>query len=139
MKHARFGRLFDSVGWFLVFVLLAFVFRPEMVSAATRVMTDGDKGGSVHIKTGEALEVRLKSNPSTGYMWYVQSGSTPLLRLVHESQTEPAKPGVGRPVFQVFRFEAKRPGEGVLLMHYVRSWEKPAADDEQFQIHVVVQ
>jgi predicted secreted protein len=72
-------------------------------------------------------------------MWYVEKESTPLLKLAHQSQTDVEEPGEGRPVFQVFRFEPKRGGDGVLRMHYVRSWEKPAPDDEQFDIHVVIE
>jgi inhibitor of cysteine peptidase len=115
-----------------------------MALAATKVITDADKGGVVRIKAVDQLELRLKSNPTTGYMWYVEKESTPLLKLHHQSQTEvpvPAEdqPGlVGQPVFQVFTFEARHIGEGVLKLHYVRSWEKPTPDDERFEIRVVI-
>ena len=75
-------------------------------------------------------------------MWYVEKESTPLLKLVHQTQTEAeessTEPGVGRPIFQVFTFEARRSGEGALQLHYVRSWEKPAAEEEWFEIRVVI-
>ena len=89
--------------------------------------------------------MRLKSNPSTGYMWYVEKESTPLLKLHHQTQTEvpvppEEQPGmVGQPVFQVFTFEPRHFGDGVLRLHYVRSWVPPAPDDEQFEIHVVIE
>jgi inhibitor of cysteine peptidase len=118
--------------------LLAIVCHPQTVSTATKVITDADKGGEVRLKTGDQLELRLKSNPSTGYMWYVQAKSTPLLKLVNQSQTEATEPGVGRPVFQVFKFEARRGGDGALQLHYVRSWEKPVPDEERFEIHVFI-
>ena len=139
MELERSGRWFDSLGWFLLCVLLAMVCHSETAFAATRVVTDADKGREVHLRIGDSLELRLPSNPSTGYMWYLQAKSTTLLKLTHQSQTEPTKPGVGRPVFQVFQFEPKRPGQGVLLMHYVRSWEPPAPDDERFDLRVTVE
>jgi predicted secreted protein len=46
---------------------------------------------------------------------------------------------VGRPIVQVFTFEAKRRGDGILLLRYVRSWEKPALGEEQFNLHVVIE
>ena len=138
MKPVRPVRWVKSAGWFFLFVLLAAAFRPLTVSAATKVITDADKGGQIHLRAGEIFELRLKSNPSTGFMWYIQPKSTPLLNLVRQSQTEPTKPGVGRPIFQVFTFEAKRAGEGVLLLHYVRSWEKRTPDEEQFKLRVSV-
>lgn len=76
-------------------------------------------------------------------MWYVEKESTPLVKLVHQSQVniedESENQPFGQPVYQIFTFEARRSGGGVLLLHYVRSWEKPTPDDEQFQIHVVVE
>ena len=49
-------------------------------------MTDADKGETVEIKMGDVLEVRLSSNPSTGYMWYVHKQSTALLKLTSQSR-----------------------------------------------------
>jgi inhibitor of cysteine peptidase len=120
-------------------VLLAFLCRSESASAATKVVTDADKGGKVRLQLGDTLELRLPSNPTTGYMWYVEKGSTPLLRLAHQSQAEATEPGVGRPVFQVFKFEPKRGGEGVLRLHYVRSWEPPTPEDERFDVRITIE
>lgn len=139
MQLERSDRLFGSLGWFLLCVLLAVVCLSQTSFAATKVVTSADKGRQVYLRIGDTMELRLPSNPSTGYMWYVQQKSTPLLKMAHQSQTEPTKPGVGRPVFQVFKFELKRRGEGVLLMHYVRSWEPPTPDDEQFDLRVTIE
>jgi inhibitor of cysteine peptidase len=107
--------------------------------AATKVITDADKGGVVRIKSVDQLELRLKSNPTTGYMWYVEKESTPLMKLFRQSQIESTKQGVGRPVVQVFIFEPRRSGDGKLLLHYVRSWDPPAPDEKRFEIHVVIE
>jgi predicted secreted protein len=139
MQLARRSLRGDSIRWIVLVSTIAVFWHPQTASAADKVITDADKGGTIHLKTGESFELRLGSNPSTGYMWYLKKESTPLVKLAHQSQTEATEPGVGRPVFQVFRFEAKRPGEGVLLMHYVRSWEPPTPEDEQFDLHIVVE
>jgi inhibitor of cysteine peptidase len=144
MQPVRLRRL-DSVRWFFLFTFLVIACFSHALLAATKVINDADNGGSVQLKAGDQLEVRLKSNPTTGFMWYVEKESTPLLKLVHQSQTEAPAPEagkpimVGQPIFQVFIFEPRRSGDGTLLLHYVRSWEKPAPDDEQFQIHVVIE
>ncbi|MGO9318595.1 MAG: protease inhibitor I42 family protein [Terracidiphilus sp.] len=141
MLSDRSARQVDIVRWLLVLVVIACFAQTAL--AATKVITDADKGGVVHIKFADQLELRMKSNPSTGYMWYLEKESTPLLKLHHQSQTEPAEqsaePAVGRPIFQVFTFEPRRVGEGVLRLHYVRSWEKPTPEDEQFKIRVVIE
>ena len=143
MLSVRSVRRVDFVRWLLVLAAIACFAQAAL--AATKVITDADKGGEVRIKFVDRLELRLKSNPSTGYMWYVEKESTPLLKLHHQSQTEvpvppEEKPGlVGQPVFQVFTFEPKHAGVGALRLHYVRSWEKPTPDDEKFEIRVAIE
>ena len=143
MLSDRSVRRVDFVRWLLALAAIACFSLASL--AATKVITDADKGGVVHMKVSDQLELRLKSNPTTGYMWYVEKDSTPLLKLHHQSQTEiplPVEepPGlVGRPVFQVFTFEPRHIGTGELKLHYVRSWEPPTPEDEQFEIRVVIE
>ncbi len=136
-------RRLDLVRSVFPFLLFAVICFPRIAFAADKVITDADKGGTIHLKAGEIVELRLKANPTTGFMWYIEKDSTPLLKLVHQTQTqiEATEPDmVGRPVFQVFKFQAKQHyGEGVLHMHYVRSWDPPTPDDERFELHVVVE
>jgi inhibitor of cysteine peptidase len=139
MQPVRKWRWLGPVSWLVLFVLLGIVCSSPKGLAATRVVTDADKGASIHMKSGDTLELRLQSNPSTGYRWSVLPETTPLLKLVSESQTAPTERGVGRPIFQIFQFHAERSGEGILLLHYVRSWEKPAANEQRFEVHVFIQ
>ena len=130
---------------YFLFVLPAVVLFSQAAFAATKTITDADKGGTIHLKAGDTLELRLNSNPTTGFMWYLKKESTRLLKLTGQSETKPPEPAagqpvmVGQPVVQVFEFLAKQPGDGVLLLHYVRSWDPPSPDEQQFQIHVVVE
>ena len=119
--------------------LLLVAICPAAARAATKVVTDADNGGTVTIKMGDVLEVRLSANPSTGYMWYLQKESTTLLKTMSQTQTQPTEPGVGRPVEQIFEYAPKATGTGVLQLHYVRSWESPKPNDEQFSLHVTIE
>lgn len=139
MLPPRTGRPCFAPRRVLCFVFLFLFFSCPFVSAATRVITDADKGTTVAMNVGDVLEVRLGANPTTGYMWYLHRQSTPLLKLTGQSQTGPTGPGVGRPVYQVFTFKARSGGEGVLLLHYVRSWEPPSPGEQQFDLHVSIQ
>ena len=132
-------RRFAVNSWLLLAGLFLIALCPAASRAATKVVTDADKGGNVAIKMGDVLEVRLSANPSTGFAWYLQKESTALLRLTGQSQTQPTQPGVGRPVVQIFEFAPKATGTGVLLLHYVRSWEPPNPNDEQFTLHVTIE
>ena len=145
MQSVRSWRSHFSARRLFLFVLLAVTFFSQAAFAATKVITDADKGGTVHLKARDTLELRLKSNPTTGFMWYVKKESTHLLKLTGQSETKPPEPGagqptmVGQPIVQIFEFQARQPGDGVLLLHYVRSWEAPSPDEEQFQVHVLVE
>jgi predicted secreted protein len=132
------GRFLSGFGRVPIAIFLL-VCCSTVASAATQAVTDKDKGSTVHLKTGDVLEVRLSSNPTTGYAWYVHKQSTALLKLSGQSQTEATQPGVGRPIVQIFKFEPRDKGTGVLLLHYVRSWEKPDPNEEQFDLHVTIE
>jgi predicted secreted protein len=125
--------------WLYPMVILLMVAGPAAARAATKVVTDADKGTTVHLKMADVLEVRLSSNPTTGYQWSVDPKSTPLLRQTSQSQSPAAQPGVGRPIVQIFRFEPMGKGIGVLLLHYVRSWEKPDPNEQQYDLHVTIE
>jgi inhibitor of cysteine peptidase len=125
--------------WLLLAAFFMLAFCPAVARAATKVVTDADKGGTVTIKMGDVLEVRLSSNPSTGYAWYAEKQSTSLLKLTGQSQTQAAQPGVGRPIVQIFDFAPTGKGTGVLLLHYVRSWEPPDPNEEQYSLHLTIE
>lgn len=137
MLPVRSGRWFDSVRWFLVCVLLALILHPNSAFAATTVVTDAEKGSDVHIKAEDTLEVRVSSNPSTGSMWYVHPKSSALLRLTGQSQTQATEPGGA--IVQVFTFQPRRRGDGILILRYVRPHQKPTLGEEQFNLHVVIE
>jgi len=122
---------------FLAFVL-ALGWGSRATIAATKVITDAEKGSSIQLKLGDLLEVHLRSNPTTGYSWYVHPKSTQLLKLLGNPQAQSHQPGVGRPILQVFHFQAVANGNGTLLLHYIRTWEKQASNEEQFDVQVSI-
>jgi len=117
---------------------VAFVFDSQPAMAATKVITDAEKGSSIQLKLGDILEVHLRSNPTTGYSWYVHPKSTQLLKLLGQSQAQSRQPGVGRPILQVFRFQAVANGDGTLLLHYIRTWERQTTNEEQYDVQVSI-
>ena len=119
-------------------LLLVFLCGLSASQAATRILTDSDKGAKVSLYDGDRLELRLTSNPSTGYEWSVHPQSTPLMKLINESKTQSKEPGVGLPIIQILRFEAVKRGDGVLLLHYVRSWDLPDPNEQQFDLYVSI-
>ena len=114
---------------------------PVFANAAV-VRTSAQNHSQVRLRPGRTLEVRLQSNPGTGYRWLVDSASTSLLKLEDDSMapTKPivGPPRVGAPGTQVLRFRAVAKGMGSLRLRYARSWESPAATDQSFDLQVTV-
>ncbi|MGB5758147.1 MAG: protease inhibitor I42 family protein [Acidimicrobiales bacterium] len=90
------------------------------------VLTDGDSGDEVAVQSGERFEVRLESNPSTGFEWVVDEVSASDVIEVVSVAVEAAETElVGAPATQVFVLEAVGTGAGVLRFEYIRRFEDP--------------
>jgi inhibitor of cysteine peptidase len=139
MLVARMHRKSAAHSWLLLVALFLLVVCPAVVRAATKTVTDADNGKTVQIKMGDVLEVRLSSNPTTGYEWYVQKQSTALLKLTGQSWTQPPPGLVGAPTVQIIDFAPTGKGTGVLMLHYVRSWEPPNPNEQQWSLHVTIE
>ncbi len=139
MQSLRLGRQFVfACRLFLVFLFILNC-RQQLAAAATKVVTDDDKGSDVQVKVGDLLEVHLKASPAAGTRWSVHPRTTALLKLNGESRTPGTEPGDPRPLVQVFTFEAKRKGDGILLMRYAPAKTKPILGEEQYTLHVVIE
>ena len=130
---------FAASSWLLLAALFLLAFCPALARAATKVVTNADNGKTVTIKMGDVLEVRLNANPTTGYMWYLEKQSTPLLKPSGQTQTQPPQGVLGAPVVQIFDYATTGKGTGVLLLHYVRSWMNPDPNEQQFSLHVTIE
>lgn len=88
-------------------------------------LTEDDHLSEVDLETGDTFEVRLESNPSTGYAWEIaDTGTGAFLELLSEEFEEPEGTDlVGAPGTEVFEFEAIDTGAGILRLEYIRSFE----------------
>ncbi len=91
------------------------------------VLGDEDNGSEVSIESGERFEVRLESNPSTGFSWQLDvTAIEGVIELTASSLEEPADAAiVGAAGTEVFEFEAIAHGAGVLRLEYLRPTDDP--------------
>ena len=93
------------------------------------VLTADRSGSEVEVGAGEEFEVRLESNPSTGYAWQVSETTDPAIvtltsaTYVEGDATDPER--VGASGTEVFVFRAGTEGAGVLRLEYARSFDDP--------------
>ena len=106
--------------------------RSESVPAptpagVTRQITAADDGKTVPVAVGATFAVQLVGVPTAGYVWAVAEKPAFLSDAVESSgntTTAQSRPGfTGGNHWEVFAFEARGPGEGVLKLEQRRPWE----------------
>lgn len=82
------------------------------------------------INKNKVLEIKLESNPTTGYSWkWMQNDSNKILDSI-ETIYVPTKVSngvVGSGGAEIFKFKANKSGTTSLKFEYSRSWEKHSA------------
>jgi inhibitor of cysteine peptidase len=90
-------------------------------------ITDKNAGQTMRISVGQAFEVRLPANPSTGYAWSAGVlGRGPLVESRPATYQRPASSLLGSSGTEVFSYRAVAPGAANLSFSYSRSWEHTA-------------
>jgi inhibitor of cysteine peptidase len=90
-------------------------------------LTSEDAGRPISVNAGEAIEIGLPENPTTGFRWSIESLSGELTLV--SSEFEPAaqpKPGAGGR--RAIRLRANDPGAGELQLRYSREWQSASAN-----------
>ena len=89
-------------------------------TAPTPTFTDPSKPVSVH--KGETFELRLESNPTTGYKWFIATPPDPAVVTGGDRRYDgPDGPGVGAGGHEVFTYRAVATGRTEIVMFYSRS------------------
>jgi inhibitor of cysteine peptidase len=102
-----------------------------------RVLTQADDGGTVEVKTGDMLSIRLEENPTTGYRWTVDQLDGQMLELQNSAYAA-AGGGIGAGGARTMSFKARQPGTAQLRLKYRREWEHDSPL-KQFTVTVSVQ
>ncbi|OTG67119.1 protease inhibitor I42 family protein [Acinetobacter silvestris] len=90
----------------------------------------------MEMKVGEILLFNAPENPSTGYQWQlaqpVQNFKTEETFL--QKDAEDGAVGVGR--IKTFKFTAQKPGQDLIELVYVRSWESAKQPEQLWQCRI---
>jgi len=105
-----------------------------------KLVTGPDNGSEIRLQIGEALTLKLESNPTTGYSWQVMEIDDTVLGQEGdpEYKSDPGSGGaVGSGGEETIRFKAHASGKITLTLGYMRSWEE-VPPLKTFSIHVLV-
>jgi len=98
----------------------------------------GDDGTAVNLTVGQRLDVVLEGNPTTGYLWMVDTIDRAVLRETGEWEFVPDSDAAGAGGVVTLHFRAFAPGETELKLSYRPSWQPEAEAYETFAVKVIV-
>jgi len=118
----------------IILVLLSF----SASEPACIKVTDNDPGPTVELRIGETLEVELRGNPTTGYVWDIASLDMEILKQVGETEFKQDREGRGVGGKVIMRFKARAAGETPLKLIYHRRFEKEMPPIKTFEVTIIV-
>ena len=119
------------------------IIAEKAATGKTVVLETKDNGASVTVKAGDTVQVKLRSNRTTGYSWTELKDKTDakVLKSDGGSYEVNAHPegmvGVGG--VETFTFTAVAPGRTEIALGYARPWEKDKEPAQSFKATVVVE
>lgn len=118
----------------LVVTALALVMG-ACVDSDTVTITEEDAGSTVEMTTDQVLELRIESNPTTGYEWVVLDPGV-LEETSRSHRPESDDEGAGG--VTTIRFTPTSTGAADLVLGYMRPFEEGEDPIERFIVGVVV-
>ncbi|MEL7111385.1 MAG: protease inhibitor I42 family protein [Pseudomonadota bacterium] len=91
-------------------------------AAPVQTFTDPESGTDITLRPGGQLRLKLESNPTTGYFWFLKDiDASQIDQLSDDYVADPAPEGmVGGGGHQLFVFEALSTGRSNLVLSYQR-------------------
>ena len=124
---------------YVIFLLIPLLSIECSSSAGVQVKLSGeDNASTIDIVVGDTLEIVLKGNPTTGYMWEVASVDTTVLSQVCEPEFRPKSDARGSGGKIIMRFKAVSVGHTLLKLIYHRPFEKNKPPIRVFFVTVIV-
>lgn len=105
-------------------------------------LTFDDKGKSFELEKGDRINIKLESNPTTGYSWILGGETDTSVVSLFDSkfvQTEKEEELVGAGGYEIFTFKAENSGQTEITLTYQRPWEEEELKGEfLFKINITV-
>jgi inhibitor of cysteine peptidase len=100
-------------------------------------VSEKDNRRNIEVPVGEALDISLEENPTTGFKWEIHAQPQDILKLAADDFELGMASGVGGGGVRRFRFEAIKHGQGTIYLRYCRSWEKAEKFTKEFTLNIL--
>ena len=104
-------------------------------------LTERNHGDNLTLKINDTLEIRLESNPTTGYSWFLgEQIDNNIISITDPEfiQAKKDKKLVGAGGYEVFTVKAISKGETSIILNYERPWEEEEEPIKTFEITILV-
>jgi len=132
-------RISKSVIISIIFVIFLLALTCSLSVGMPLRLSENDADINVEMHIGDTLEVTLKGNPTTGYMWEVASVDSSILRQVGKTEFKPDTKLLGAGGKIIMRFKAVGAGRTTLLLVYNRSFEKNIPPCKTYKVIIEVE
>lgn len=120
-------------------VLVLFLLLGAGCDGFTMARLDADDDGTtVNLPLGGHVQIRLESNPTTGYGWELAQMDEGMLENTDHQFTGPIVPLPGAGGTEVWEFTTRAAGESVLQLEYVQPWMPDVEPADVFEVTVEV-
>lgn len=125
-------------------IVLISVLAALSLSAAPKPLQikEADKGKEFTLKLHDTFSVTLPTNPSTGYSWYVLTGTSTWKlksRFIITPKRTKNPPMPGAPVTEVFTFQTTGKGTSDLRLVPARSYGDPPKMEDLWSVRISVE
>ena len=124
-----------------ILLSIAIILLPVACSSSARIqvkLSEKNAMSRVKIYIGDTLEVVLKGNPTTGYIWEVDYVDSAILRQVGKTEFKADRKARGSGGTITMLFEALATGQTLLRLIYHRPFEKGIPPIQTLEVAVVV-
>lgn len=106
-------------------------------SPSLTTLSESDNGRTVELRVADKLDVTLSENPSTGYVWEIETMDQAIMKQAGDSEFTPGS-GLGAAGKRTFHFEAIASGQSALKLVYHRPFETNVPPSSTFEVTVIV-
>jgi len=99
---------------------------------------ESDDGQTIHLRRGELVLVRLRSNPSTGNDWHLEELDVGVVQSICRAFVPDDPDLFGSPGDLKWFFQAESAGTTELVLEYYRVWEGPQFASKTLRLRFVV-
>ena len=106
-----------------------------------KTLTEKNNGDSINLKINDDIEIKLESNPTTGYSWFLNDNVDVTIVSVSDPvfiESEKDKELVGAGGYEIFTIKAISKGKTGIILNYERPWEEGVEPIETFEITISV-